>query len=100
MEQRECLISQHPARATMSFEEVLRIVEELSKEQKMELAQKLGSPLSVVLGDYNYISNSFVLQLNGDSEKISEQFKNLPPETLQKLVEAIAMWIGQNKPPS
>ncbi|NJL51431.1 MAG: hypothetical protein HC930_03045 [Hydrococcus sp. SU_1_0] len=62
--------------------------------------QKLGSPLSVVLGDYNYISNSFVLQLNGDSEKISEQFKNLPPETLQKLVEAIAMWMRQNKTPS
>ncbi len=56
-------------------------------------------PLSVVLGDYNYISNSFVLQLNGDSEKISEQLKNLPPETLQQLVEAIALWISNNKTP-
>ena len=44
MEQREWLSYQHPEIATMSFEEVLKIVEELSKEQKMALAQKLGSP--------------------------------------------------------
>ena len=40
-----------------------------------------------------------MLQLNGNSEKISEQLKNLPPETLQKLVEAIAIWISNNKNP-
>ncbi len=43
MEQREWLRYQHPEIATMSFEEVLRIVEELSKEQKMALVQLGGN---------------------------------------------------------
>jgi uncharacterized protein YpuA (DUF1002 family) len=48
----------------------------------------------------NVINNSFDLQLNGDSEKIAEQLQNFPPEAIQSLTEAIAMWFGQNKIPT
>jgi hypothetical protein len=88
--------------ATIEFENFLDFVDKLSNKQKQELAQKLigyNSPLTVILGGYNVINNSFALQLNGDSEKIAEQLQNLPPEAIQSLTEAIAMWFGQNKIP-
>ena len=78
-------------------------VDKLSDEQKQELAQKLigqKSPLTVVLGGYNVINNSFALQINGDSEKIAEQLASLPPEAVANITEAIAMWMKRNKPPS
>jgi hypothetical protein len=88
---------------TIEFENFLDFVDKLSNKQKQELAQKLigyNSPLTVVLGGYNVINNSFALQLNGGSGKIAEQLQNFPPEAIQSLTEAIAMWFGQNKIPT
>jgi hypothetical protein len=85
---------------TVEFENFLDFVDKLSNKQKQELAQKLigyNSPLTVILGGYNVINNSFALQLNGDSEKIAEQLQNFTPEAIQSLIEAIAVWFGQNK---
>lgn len=96
-------ITPHTEVVDVEFNSFLDFVDNLSDEQKRELAQKLvggqSSPLNVVLGGYNVINNSFALQLNGDSEKVAEQLKNFPPELIQSLMEAIAMWIGQNKSP-
>ena len=87
----------------MEFDNFMDFVDKLSDEQKQELAQKLigqKSPLTVVLGGYNVINNSFALQINGDSEKIAEQLASLPPEAVANITEAIAMWMKRNKPPS
>ena len=87
----------------VEFSNFMDFVDQLSEEQKRELAQKLigqNSPLTVVLGGYNVINNSFALQLNGDTEKIAEQLGSIPPEAIASLTEAIAMWMRQNKPPS
>ena len=96
-------ITPHTEVVGVEFNSFLDFVDNLSDEQKRELAQKLvggqSSPLNVVLGGYNVINNSFALQLNGDSEKVAEQLKNFPPELIQSLMEAIAMWIGQNTSP-
>jgi hypothetical protein len=87
----------------MEFENFLDFVDKLSDEQKGVLTQKLtvqNSVLTVVLGGYNVINNSLALQLNGNSEALEEQLKNLPFDVVLSLVEAIALWIGKNKSPS
>ena len=86
----------------VEFDNFIDFVEKLSDEQKRELAQKLighNSPLTVIMGGYNVINNSFALQSNGDTEKIAEQLTNLSPEKIAGLTEAIAMWMRQNKSP-
>ena len=93
----------HAEVVAVEFNNFVDFVNKLSDEQKRELAQKLigqNSPLTVVLGGYNVINNSFALQINGDSEKIAEQLQNFPPEAIASLTEAIAMWMRQNKSPS
>ena len=95
-------IKPHKEVVTVEFNNFLDFVDNLSDEQKQELAQKLigrDSPLTVVLGGYNVINNSFALQLNGDSEKVAEQLENFPPEAIASLTEAIAMWMRQKKNP-
>lgn len=92
----------HKEVVAVEFNNFLDFVDNLSDEQKRQLAQKLigqNSPLTVVIGGYNVINNSTALQLNGDTEKIAEQLKGLPPDTVKALMEAIAMWIGQQKSP-
>ena len=92
----------HKEVVAMEFNNLLDFVDHLSDEQKQQLAQKLigyNSPLTVVLGGYDVINNSFALQLNDDTEKIAEQLKSFPPEPIQSLTEAIAMWMRQNKNP-
>jgi hypothetical protein len=92
----------HKEVVAVEFNNFLDFVDNLSDEQKQQLAQKLigqNSPLTVVLGGYNVINNSLALQLNGDTEKIAEQLQGLPPDTIKTLMEAIAMWIGQQKSP-
>lgn len=93
----------HKEVVAVEFNNFLDFVDKLSDEQKRQLAQKLigqNSPLAVVIGGYNVINNSLALQLNGDTEKIAEQLKNFPPEAIQSLTIAIAMWVGQqNKSP-
>ena len=93
----------HKEVVEVEFNNFLDFVDNLSDEQKQELAQKLigrSSPLTVVLGGYNVINNSFALQLNGEADKVAEQLQNLPPEAIASLTEAIAMWMRQNKSPS
>ena len=95
-------IKPHKEVVTVEFNNFLDFVDNLSDEQKRELAQKLigqNSPLTVVLGGYNVINNSFALQLNGEAEKVAEQLQNFPPEAIASLTEAIAMWMRQNKNP-
>lgn len=92
----------HKEVVAVEFENFLDFVDNLSDEQKQELAQKLigrDSPLTVVLGGYNVINNSFALQLNGEIDKVAEQLENFPPEAIASLTEAIAMWMRQNKSP-
>lgn len=87
----------------MNFEELLERIENLTDEEKRELAQKLigeTSPLTVVLGGCNDINNSLIIQINNGVDKVSEQLEKLPPDAFQTLVEAIAVWIGKNKPPN
>ena len=96
-------IKPHKEVIAVEFDNFLDFVDSLSDEQKQELAQKLigrNSPLTVVLGGYNVINNSFALQLNGEADKVAEQLQNLPPEAIASLTEAIAMWMRQNKTPS
>lgn len=92
----------HSEVVAVEFNNYLDFVDKLSDEQKQELAQKLighNSPLTVVLGGYDVINNSFALQLNRDTEKIAKQLQNFSPKVIQNLTEAIAMWLGQNKTP-
>lgn len=92
----------HTEVVAVEFNNFVDFVDKLSDEQKQVLAQKLigqNSPLTVVLGGYNVINNSFALQLNGDSEKVAEQLSNFPPEAVVSLTEAIAMWMRQNQSP-
>lgn len=87
----------------VEFNNFLDFVDNLSDEQKQELAQKLigqDSPLTVVLGVHNVVNNSFALQINGDSEKIADQLAAFPPESIAKITEAIALWINKSKTPS
>jgi rubrerythrin len=42
---------------------------------------------------------TLTVPLNGESEKIAEQLQQLPPEAVQILTQAIAIWIGKNKSP-
>lgn len=42
---------------------------------------------------------TLTISLNGESEKIAEQLQQLPPEAVQTLTQAIAVWIGKNKSP-
>jgi hypothetical protein len=95
-------LTPHTEVVTVEFNNFLDFVDQLSNDQKQVLAQKLigqNSPLTVVLGNYNVINNSVVLQSNGNSEQIAEQLQKLSPEAIQNLTEAIAMWLGQNKTP-
>ena len=84
---------------TMNLDEILREINTLPTEDKVSLAQKLlghDHGLTVVLGG-NVITNSSVLQLNGSVDQISHQLKQLPPETLEQLLKAIAIRIAQDK---
>jgi|GEM_PF-4396484 len=87
----------------MEYEEVLKQVDQLSDQDKQKLAQHLlgggGSPLTVILGGHNVINNSVALQLNSEVENIAEQLQALPPETLQKIFDAIAILVKGNKSP-
>ena len=92
----------HPLEETnMSFEDVKKLVDNLSDEDKRKLAQHLiggnKSPLNVILGGYNVINNSVSLQLNGDVETVAEQLKNCDPQTIQLLLDAIALVINSPK---
>ncbi|MEO1671528.1 MAG: hypothetical protein AAFR77_12200 [Cyanobacteria bacterium J06631_2] len=95
-------LTPHTEVVAVEFNNFLEFVDRLSDDQKQVLAQKLigqNSPLTVVLGNYNVINNSVVLQPSGDSEKIAEQLQKLSPDTIKSFTEAIAMWMRQNKNP-
>jgi hypothetical protein len=95
-------LTPHTEVVAVEFDNFLDFVDQLSDDQKQVLAQKLigqNSPLTVVLGNYNVITNSVVLQPDGDSEQIAEQLQKLSPEAIRSFTEAIAMWLGQNKTP-
>ncbi|NET90951.1 MAG: hypothetical protein F6K45_23135 [Kamptonema sp. SIO1D9] len=80
-------------------EKIWEKIENLPPVERIKLAQKfLGkdSGLTVVLGGQNVINNSFSLQLNSSTDEISEQLKNIPPEVLGELLQAIAIRIRQD----
>ena len=66
----------------------------LSVQDRLFLLQKLlgnsDHGLTVVLNQNVMMDNSLALQLNGDSAAISEKLKDVPPEVIAKLVDAIA----------
>ncbi len=79
----------------MNYEELEKLVSELSDEDKRKLVQHLiggkASPLTVVFGVCNVVNNSPVaLQLNGDLQSIVEQLKQYPEETIKLLLKALA----------
>ena len=44
---------------------------------------------------------TLTVPLNGKTEEVAQQLQEFPPEAIQILTEAIAMWIGEkNKSPS
>lgn len=94
--------SYHPLEEIeMSYEDVLEQFDKLSDQEKRRFKQHLLDdnpyPFTVILGGSNVVNNSVALQLNGDVEKIADQLENVSPETLQKLLEAIAIRIGNKK---
>ena len=88
----------------VGYEDVLNSVDELSEEDKQKLMQHLlggkDSPFTVVFGNHNAtnINNSVVLQLNGEVEDMAEELEKVPQGVLQKILEAIAIRIGNKKP--
>lgn len=84
----------------MKLDEILKEINALAPDDRVQVAQKLlghDHGLTVVLGGHNVINNSFVLQLNGSVDEISNQLKELPAETLEELLKAIAIRISQDK---
>ncbi|MEA5595719.1 hypothetical protein [Rivularia sp. UHCC 0363] len=86
-------ISQGKLVQLVEFDEFKRHIDELPLEQRTELAQKAmgNNPGIVIIGGNNMISNSNVLQLNGNAEDISKQLSNLSPEVIEELLRAIAL---------
>ena len=88
----------------MDYEDVLGHVDKLPDEDKQKLVQHLlggqDSPLTVVFGNHNAtnINNSVVVQLNGEVEDMVEELEKVPQGFLQKILEAIAIRIGNKKP--
>lgn len=78
----------------MQYEDIEKLVNDLSDEDKKRLAQRLigkGSPLTVVLGVCNVVNNSPVsLQLNGDLKSTVDQLRQLPDDKLKLLIDALA----------
>ena len=86
----------HEARLVefVEFDEFAKKIDELPLEQRRELGQRAleNNPGGIIIiGGNNMISNSNVLQLNGNAEDISNQLKDLSPEVVAELVKAIAL---------
>lgn len=86
----------------MNIEDIISQIEGLSVEEKLELARKLSTTndnkgLTFILGSNNVINSSFAIQINKGADELSEQLKDLPTETLQELLRAIAIRIVQDK---
>lgn len=76
----------------LDIEEIIERINQLPPQQQMEIGQRLlgrSSGLTVVFGTNNVVANSVSIQL-GNSEKIDELLKDVPPEALAKLLVAIA----------
>ena len=85
-------------KASVDFEEICKLIDELPTHQKAELGQRLlgrNSGLTVILGGNNVVNNSFALQLNQNSEDLKEQLKDIPTNVLVDLLEAISMRIKE-----
>lgn len=85
----------------MNLDDIINQIEGLSVEEKLELVRKLSttknSGLTFILGSNNVINSSFAIQINKGADEMSEQLKDLPTETLQELLRAIAIRIVQDK---
>lgn len=74
-------------------------INRLPIDDRVALVQRLlgkQAGLTVILGSNNFTSNHFAIQLNGDSHDLSEKLKDIPPETIAKLLEAIAARIERD----
>jgi hypothetical protein len=81
-------------------QEISKIIDELPVDKKQQLAQKLlglQSGLIVILGSNNIINNSLALLNESSAEEISKKLKDISPEAVEKLIDAIAMKISNNK---
>lgn len=94
----------HTEITRVEFKNFLKGLDNLSEEQRNKLFEKFvrkyNPPVTIVLGGDNVINNSFAIQANGEASDVAEQLKNIPPELVASLTEAIAMWMRQNKSPS
>jgi hypothetical protein len=85
----------------MNLDDIINQIEGLSVEEKLELMRKLSTTknegLTFILGSNNVINSSFAIQINKGADEMSEQLKDLPTETLQELLRAIAIRIVQDK---
>jgi hypothetical protein len=79
--------------SSVEFEKLSGMLDRLSLEQKLALAQKLlghRSGLMVILG------SAFAVPLSGSANEISQQLKGLPPEIFEELLKAIAIRLAQS----
>lgn len=90
----------HCEKTSLNFDEISKIIDELPVDKKQQLAQKLlglQSGLIVILGSNNIINNSLALLNESSAEEISKKLKDISPEAVEKLIDAIAMKISNNK---
>ena len=78
----------------VNFDEFAKQIKELTLEQKAEIVNELlKNNLGgiVIIGNNNLITNSNIIQLDGSTEEISEQLKNISEEKFAQLIEAVGL---------
>ncbi|MBP0021104.1 MAG: hypothetical protein J7647_26575 [Cyanobacteria bacterium SBLK] len=79
------------------LERIRKEIANLSIDEKAKLAKELlPGGITVILGGNNMVNTSFAFQLNGDTDELSEQLKDMPAECLGELLKAIAMKIQKD----
>jgi Mg/Co/Ni transporter MgtE len=88
---------------SIDLDEISIIIDNLPVDKKQKLVQVLlgsQSGLVVTLNGSNIINNinNLMAMLNESSvEDIFNLLKNIPPQAIEKLIEAIALWVAQDR---
>jgi hypothetical protein len=85
---------------SIDFDEISIIIDKLPVDKKQKLAQKLlgqESGLFVTSHSSNIINNSIAFLNESSAEDIFNSLKNIPPQAIEKLIEAIALWVAQDR---
>ena len=91
-----------PLELYMDESQVIEYIESLSDEERRKLLERfcpsVGSFNFLVGGGCSDINNSFIFQLNGNSDDILKQLELLSPENMSNLFEAFSKWVQRHKP--